>query len=965
MASTRDFKILRPWAEDAETFVPIDGAIPGVSYRDETTDDTKSGIGQQFKRALESGSFNQIFFLATLLLETLEREGVIGYSDLVDYIIDSFARGSDGELYFSTVDNGPSTSVVDPVGDLSGTWIDYLQALRDVALTHDPLSDTYFIADKRDGSTLNLGQEALIPVLNPSGIDIVDGDVLRFTGWSGDFPTVALALAGDLTPSSIIGVATTTILANSVQTGKMTLFGEVREIDTNALASNSALYVDPVTPGAFTSVKPLINAFIVGVVGKSDVLGSVFTNTTQPPVDVSNAVPASGSRVFLTAQQTTGGDPAGAGIFIASTEDPLTGDAITVSPAVPDDSLAVLTEFLNDVRIFNQEFDKGAYSGSVFISVDDLSAEERIKVEIYEAQANGTSVDSGNGLPNGTEGVSPIAVLDSGILNFSHTGTATRISLIGSAPADFIGIIGNRTKYVVVVEKIGTLGGNKTFTLHHGENNTCFINIPLVIEMGDLDNVDESGITDGDVLVRSGAGYIPGKAENINAITNNNTLVSTEIQGQIDEVDVKAENNSERIDNLVLSESTFDGGEFFLQSDDIIINLESFNSLTTSAPNDIEEVSTNSDTTANQENLIAQFISNPFDIETTFPEGNWSFNSFLAINNINGINELRIRIRKMTASPGFVKSDIDTVTKVIDFSANNTVDFEVIQKEIAEFTLLEGEFLIVEFFSFSNNARTWSLFYDGVARQSKIIIPSQGFHNDLLGIQGGAVGDRQHLTTAQLLLLNDATESTKGVIEIATAAEVAAGTDNTRAVTPAGLSAAIGGGGAWEQLAHVDAVGASFVDFPKIMDNPFDAFVVVMMDYNPSLDSVLQFQLLDTSDNPVTTLSYAYHTQITSSQSALYSAVAAQNQTLMVLSGSLGDLSTERSSMVFWYHRNIDNQDNLHWSLSGRGSSTAVSRGSSGKGVHQQGVDRPGFRFFPDVGVISEGSFTVYGIRED
>lgn len=648
-------------------------------------------------------------------------------------------------------------------------------SLFGVTRSYDPITDTTFWADKRDGSILNDGQELHYPVLNPSVSPIQDGQVVRITGWSGGLPSVVLALAGDLTSSSVIGIATTIIVGSSVQTGKITRSGEVRNLDTSLIATNSALYVDPITPGAFTTIKPLINAFIIGVIGVSDASGSVFVNTVQPPIDVSNAVPASGSRVFLTAEQTTGGDPAGADIFIASTEDPLTGNATTASPAVPDDSQAVLTEFLNDVRAVDQQFDSGAYNGSVVISIDNINAEERVFVEVYEALADGTVIDSGSGKVNGTQGQPPIIVLDSGAQNLQHT-TITRTPIIGQSELDVIGAIGNRTKYVVVVAKVGSAGGDKIFTLHHGIDTQCFINIPKIIEMGDLDNVDETGIGDGDVLVRSGTGYIPGSAPNINASTLNNTLSSPNIQGQIDEADDKVEinivdiaNANDRIDNLVLSESTFSGGEFFLQSDDVIVNAEDFNSFTTSAPNDIEEQSTNPDTTPSQENLISRdlalnvrqgFISDPFDIEITFPEGNWSFNSFLKINNRQGVNELRIKVRKMTASPGFVKSDIATVSEVINFTANDTVQLHIVQQEIPEFTLLEGERLFVEYYAFSDNARTWTLLYDGSARQSKVGIPAAGFHNDSLGIQGGTVGDRQHLTTAELEKLQDIEEVT-------------------------------------------------------------------------------------------------------------------------------------------------------------------------------------------------------------
>jgi len=50
-------------------------------------------------------------------------KGVLGYDALTDYLADdSYAAGSDGEIYHCLINNGPSSSIVDPVGDVTGTW---------------------------------------------------------------------------------------------------------------------------------------------------------------------------------------------------------------------------------------------------------------------------------------------------------------------------------------------------------------------------------------------------------------------------------------------------------------------------------------------------------------------------------------------------------------------------------------------------------------------------------------------------------------------------------------------------------------------------------------------------------------------------------------------------------------------------------------------------------------------------
>lgn len=61
--------------------------------------------------------------------------------------------------------------------------------------------------------------------------------------------------------------------------------------------------------------------------------------------------------------------------------------------------------------------------------------------------------------------------------------------------------------------------------------------------------------------------------------------------------------------------------------------------------------------------------------------------------------------------------------------------------------------------------------------------------------------------------ISDATETVKGIIELATNAEVQAGTDTTRAVTPAGLkSAVIGVGQTWQDVKASRAIGTTYTN---------------------------------------------------------------------------------------------------------------------------------------------------------
>ena len=46
------------------------------------------------------------------------------YYNSVDYVKGETKLGSDGIIYECLIDNGPSSSVVNPVGDVTGTWVD-------------------------------------------------------------------------------------------------------------------------------------------------------------------------------------------------------------------------------------------------------------------------------------------------------------------------------------------------------------------------------------------------------------------------------------------------------------------------------------------------------------------------------------------------------------------------------------------------------------------------------------------------------------------------------------------------------------------------------------------------------------------------------------------------------------------------------------------------------------------------
>ena len=81
--------------------------------------------------ALVSGQFvelvyNGVDFLLSPQLRDIKSKGIIPYRSDTDYSVNSVVMGSDSTSYRCLIANGPTTSVVNPVGDLTQTWDEFV-----------------------------------------------------------------------------------------------------------------------------------------------------------------------------------------------------------------------------------------------------------------------------------------------------------------------------------------------------------------------------------------------------------------------------------------------------------------------------------------------------------------------------------------------------------------------------------------------------------------------------------------------------------------------------------------------------------------------------------------------------------------------------------------------------------------------------------------------------------------------
>jgi hypothetical protein len=112
--------------------------------------------------------------------------------------------------------------------------------------------------------TLQIGEETLAYCLNNSGLPITNGQVVYISGAVGGYPTIDLADATNEAKAFVLGICTTTSIANGAY-GHITIRGHVNSINTLAWTVGTSLYLSDITPGALSSTPPSAGNFDVRV----------------------------------------------------------------------------------------------------------------------------------------------------------------------------------------------------------------------------------------------------------------------------------------------------------------------------------------------------------------------------------------------------------------------------------------------------------------------------------------------------------------------------------------------------------------------------------------------------------------------------------------------------------------------------------------------------------------------------
>lgn len=106
-----------------------------------------------------------------------------------------------------------------------------------------------------DGTVLRLGEDTYRIARNTSGSTITKGQVVYFSGSTGQAPNVGLARANSITTMPCVAMAIASVANNAF--GRFLVIGRVEGLDTSAFLEGDQVYVSSTVAGALTATRPV------------------------------------------------------------------------------------------------------------------------------------------------------------------------------------------------------------------------------------------------------------------------------------------------------------------------------------------------------------------------------------------------------------------------------------------------------------------------------------------------------------------------------------------------------------------------------------------------------------------------------------------------------------------------------------------------------------------------------------
>jgi len=158
-------------------------------------------------------------------------------------------------------------------------------------------------------------------------------------------------------------------------------------------------------------------------------------------------------------------------------------------------------DLIGAAYVTNTLFPPGTYAGNLSASTTPNSAQQRWTVEVYKCNNLGVPIASGiSGAPVGNLGVTVITILDSGLLTLVD-GSVTNIQVSGNLASQLSIAVGERVRYHISAEKVGTAASNITQSVYFGTSYNSYLDVPVPLNTNSVQNLSTvTGATTTDAL---------------------------------------------------------------------------------------------------------------------------------------------------------------------------------------------------------------------------------------------------------------------------------------------------------------------------------------------------------------------------------------------------------------------------------------------------------------------------------
>jgi len=241
----------------------------------------------------------------------------------------------------------------------------------------------------------------------------------------------------------------------------------------------------PYIPTGYTPITATLGGHLTGI---NNQLESIVATTAGVT-----------TRVWFTADQTT----IGAGTFDLTNQVNKGTAASHIQSVTNDDNQKkyYTTDLISIAFPTAVLSPPGIYAGNLSASTTPNSAQQRWTVEIYKCNNAGTPIASGiTGAPVGDLGVTVIAILDSGLLTLAD-GSVTNVQVSGNLASPLSMAVGERLRYHVSAEKVGTAASNITQSVYYGTSYNSYYDVPVPLNTTAVLNLSTvTGATTTDAL---------------------------------------------------------------------------------------------------------------------------------------------------------------------------------------------------------------------------------------------------------------------------------------------------------------------------------------------------------------------------------------------------------------------------------------------------------------------------------